>query len=81
MDPGSADQLRARCPICEHDAWAKRSGEWTLAGRILKLRDDGSFAVLCDKCRNPVPVPFLALREPPATPKKAIVRSGLTRAK
>lgn len=88
MDPGSADQLRARCPVCGHDAWAKRSGEWTLAGRILKLRPDGSFVVVCDRCKTSLPVPFLGLREPPEAPstpaatgpRKAIVRSRLTAA-
>lgn len=74
--------------MCGHDAWARRAGEWTLAGRIAKLRADGTLAVVCDRCKTVVPVPFIGLREPPAgaataapsAPRKAIVRSRLTAA-
>lgn len=56
-----------------------RRGEWTIANRILVIRDDGVH-VVCPTCPTSVRVPFLAVseglptvRRPPAADVRRLV--------
>ena len=64
-DPGS---LRARCPACGEELWRERAGQWSLRAAIVKVGANGALVARCPvgRCDGEVPLPWLALRTPPA---------------
>lgn len=72
----TAEQVTAECP-CGHELWKRRAGEWTLANRVLKLREDGQLWAKCPKCRRDVVVPWLRIEPPPPVSRRLVVRLDL----
>lgn len=59
-------KLRARCPSCGLDLWARRGEEWTLKTPMVKLGPTGLEARCPGQgCRGLVRLPFLEVVEPP----------------
>lgn len=68
------------CPGCGKGLLARRRGEWTIANRIVVLREDGVY-VVCPTCPEQIRVPFLISVQPsgpkPQVPgRRIVVRVG-----
>lgn len=68
----------AACPKCGEALYRKRRGEWSLVAKILTFSDDGAVTAKCERCGDPVPVPFLMIRDGRIRPmvRRRVVDNG-----
>jgi hypothetical protein len=61
---------------CGAQLWRRRSGEWTLQNRIIKLTPGGLVAK-CPQCREDVPIPWLRIvptEAPPSSRRRLVIK-------